>query len=121
MAHAPRAFTAYALIYQPSDMGEDWGGTALRDQARAVPGVHVSSDIDGSEARRFGGYVSGQTFLYDERGTLAFSGGITYARGHSGDNAGLAALEALLRGDAPQTRRTPVFGCLIGQSWEASS
>jgi hypothetical protein len=121
IAHAPHGVTVHALIYQPSDMGQDWGGTSLRDQARAIPGVLVSSDVDGNEARRFGGYVSGQTFLYDERGALAFSGGITFARGHSGDNAGVAAIEALLRGDAPKTHRTPVFGCLIGQSWEASS
>ena len=38
----------------------------------------------------------GQTLLYDAGGTLIFSGGITGSRGHAGDNAGEAALVALL-------------------------
>ena len=49
-------------------------------------------DDDGAEARRFGAETSGQTLLYDARGALAFSGGITGARGHAGDNAGRASL-----------------------------
>ena len=53
-------------------------------------------DDDGAEARRFGAETSGQTLLYDEHGALLFSGGITGARGHAGDNAGRASLVALL-------------------------
>ncbi|HEY6421580.1 MAG TPA: hypothetical protein VIX59_21490 [Candidatus Binataceae bacterium] len=34
--------------------------------------------------------------LYDRRGRLLFSGGITGARGHFGDNAGVSAIVALI-------------------------
>lgn len=116
MAHAPQnALTAHVAIYQPSDQAPAWGGTSLRDAARAIPGVQVWTDLDGTEARRFGAYVSGQTFFYDTNGTLSFSGGITFARGHSGDSEGRTAIEALMRGEEPLTRRTPVFGCIIGR------
>ena len=120
IAHVPGQLTTHVLIYQPHDQPVDWGGTSLRRAARAIPGVTVSSDADGAEARRFGGYISGQTFLYDARGSLTFAGGITFARGHSGDNVGRDAIEALVRGDTPPTHRTPVFGCIIG-NWDSTS
>ncbi len=62
-------------------------------------------DDDGAEAKRFGAETSGQTLLYDERGTLAFSGGITGSRGHAGDNAGRASLLALINRRAGRSAR----------------
>ncbi len=46
-------------------------------------------------------------------GTLLFSGGITGARGHAGDNAGRAAIVALLNQLNPATTATNVFGCSL--------
>ena len=43
--------------------------------------------------------TSGQVVVYDAKGALLFSGGITAARGHMGDNAGRDRITALLRGD----------------------
>jgi len=63
------------------------------------------------EARRFGVETSGQTLLYDAGGRLIFSGGITGSRGHAGDNAGEAALVALLTSGQADRRATSVFGC----------
>ena len=77
----------------------------------------VSTDIDGIESEKLGGYVSGQTFLFDPSGTLAFDGGITFARGHSGDNAGRDALQALIRGRDRGNQRHPCFRLL---PWPAS-
>ncbi len=51
--------------------------------------------------------------IYDAAGQLAFEGGITSFRGHSGDNDGRDAIVALLRGQRPQRRATPVFGCAL--------
>ena len=68
-------------------------------------------DDDGAEARRFGVETSGQTLLYDARGALIFSGGITGSRGHAGENAGAAALAALLTRGAAAQRGADVFGC----------
>ena len=81
--------------------------------ATAMPGVAAIVDRGGAEAERFGALVSGQTFLYDARGDLQFSGGITSARGHAGDNDGEAALWSLLAADRAAPRTTSVFGCAL--------
>jgi hypothetical protein len=70
-------------------------------------------DHDGVEARRFGAATSGQVILYDARGTLLFSGGITPARGHSGDSTGRDAILALLIDGSSEASETPVFGCSL--------
>ena len=62
---------------------------------------------------RFHVTTSGQTLLYSAAGELLFSGGITFARGHAGDNAGRTAIESYSAGDSPGYRQTPVFGCPI--------
>jgi hypothetical protein len=81
--------------------------------ASALPNVTVLRDDDGVEAARFGAVTSGQTLLYDANGELIFSGGITGARGHAGDNAGRRALIALLEHKEPFHRLTSVFGCSL--------
>ncbi len=70
-------------------------------------------DIQGREALRFGAATSGQTLLYDASGRLLFSGGITPARGHAGDNDGSDALLELLSGGSGRHHQTPVFGCSL--------
>lgn len=88
------------------ERGESW------DVAASIPGVRVSVDEGGVEARRFGSETSGQVMLYGSDGRLRFSGGITAARGHEGDNMGLRAVAALLT-DGDGVGGTPVFGCPI--------
>jgi CheY-like chemotaxis protein len=56
---------------------------------------------------------SGQTLLYDEDGRLGFSGGVTGARAHPGDNAGRQSLVALLNREVAGRRGTNVFGCAL--------
>ena len=69
---------------------------------------------DGREARLFGAATSGQTMVYGRNGHLLFSGGITAARGHYGDNAGASAIGALLEQPTPQSgRKTAVYGCAL--------
>ena len=41
--------------------------------------------------------TSGQTLLYDTKGHLVFSGGITGGRGHEGDNTGRESIEKYLQ------------------------
>ena len=57
--------------------------------------------------------TSGHALLYDARSRLEFSGGITVARGHAGDNVGRSAIEALIAGDVTVLRQAPVFGCAL--------
>ncbi len=73
--------------------------------------MSVVRDDDGVEARSFGAATSGQTFLYDKRGALLFSGGITGARAHQGDNAGRQSVVALLNSGPRAHSATSVFGC----------
>ena len=68
-------------------------------------------DDEGAEANRFHAATSGQTLLYDAAGLLLFSGGITGSRGHSGDNAGQAAIVSLVNSRAADLTETSVFGC----------
>ena len=66
-----------------------------------------------ASAIRFHVTTSGQTLLFNDQGKLLFSGGITYARGHSGDNAGQAAIESFLAGQDPGYHQTSTYGCPI--------
>lgn len=107
----PRPKT-FVLFLKPAGFADGWEQTDLWRTAHALPDVTVIRDEAGAQTARFGAATSGQTFLYDARGALQFSGGITAARAHAGDNAGRSSLVAMLNGsDAPVVSRTSVFGC----------
>ena len=124
MAHAGRKISASVIFVRAPGFDDDWTRTDLWRSAGLIPGVTRIID-GGGEAVRFGASTSGQTMLYDPRGRLVFSGGITSGRGHFGDNAGVTALRDLLdpsskpsleRVGLPQSNkssvaRTAVFGC----------
>lgn len=114
MAHRQGLFSAQVWFIQPEGMTEDWVKTDLWHAAAAIPGVQVSVDHEGAEARRFQAVTSGQTLLYDVGGGLIFQGGITLARGHAGDNPGRDAIESLLKQQITHASSTPVYGCALG-------
>ena len=111
MTHSQGRLTAYVLFLKPAGFSEEWEKTDLWQSAAGIPGVNPLIDDDGIEARRFNATTSGQTNLYDADGRLLFSGGITSARGHSGDNAGRSAIESLLNAGSAERSETYVFGC----------
>ena len=102
---------ARILFYKPADAPPGWELTDSWRDAERIPGVRVAVDPDGAEAARFGVETSGHALLYDPAGQLLFSGGLTAARGHAGDNPGRSAVVALVMGGTPEVRRTSVFGC----------
>lgn len=106
----PRTFVVFL---KPSTMPDGWEKTDLWQAAAALPDTTVLKDEDGLEAQRFGAATSGQTFLYDARGALLFSGGITGSRGHAGDNAGRSSIVALLNQQPAPRAATNVFGCSL--------
>lgn len=111
MASLQGRLRSHVLFYTPKDSSLDWRQADLWASAAAIPGVQVSADENGQEARLFCGATSGQTVLYSASGQLLFSGGITNSRGHSGDSAGASAVFSLVHG-AKTTRETAsVFGC----------
>ena len=103
----------YVVFLKPSSMPDGWEQTDLWKIAAALPNATVVADADGREAERFGAATSGQTLLYDARGSLLFSGGITGARAHAGDNAGRSAIVALLNRQPIHASTTSVFGCSL--------
>jgi hypothetical protein len=111
MTQAQGRVTAYVVFVKPANFSEDWEKTDLWASAAIIPGVSVVVDDEGVESGRFHAATSGQTMLYDKEGRLLFSGGMTSARGHAGDNAGRAAIASLLVKDEAQQSTTPVFGC----------
>jgi hypothetical protein len=115
IATSPGKVAAYVLFSKPEDAGADWEDTGLQRSAAEIPGVTVVSDPAGTEARRFGAETSGHTLLFAPDGRLLFSGGITPARGHAGDNAGADAIASILRTGTSDRAQTFVFGCsLVG-------
>jgi hypothetical protein len=111
MTQAQGRVRAYVLFVKPPGFSDEWAHTDLWASAAAIPGVTPVRDDGGVEAGLFHATTSGQTVLYDAAGKLLFSGGVTSARGHAGDNAGRAAIVSLLTSDAAEGRGTPVFGC----------
>ncbi len=103
----------YVVFLKPSSMPDGWEKTSLWTSAQELPGATVVRDEDGREAERFGSVTSGQTLLYDASGRLRFSGGITSARGHAGDNAGRSAIVDLLNAAASSAPTTNVYGCSL--------
>jgi hypothetical protein len=103
--------TAHVLMLAPDGAGPEWADRTLWDAAAEIKGVTVSADENGAEARRFGAATSGHVVIYSAEGRLVFSGGITAARGHVGDNLGLERAVASLRADGATCGSSPVFGC----------
>jgi hypothetical protein len=84
------------------------------DLSTRVPGAVTIVD-DGAVAARFNAATSGTVVIYDRDGKLAFTGGITAARGHVGDNVGRRDAAEALAGRTPAHASHAVFGCaLIG-------
>ena len=118
MTQAQGRLTAYVLFVKPPGFSDGWEKTDLWASAAAIPGVTPVRDDGGVESDRFHAATSGQTALYDSAGNLLFSGGITGARGHAGDNAGRAAVVSLLNDGEAERRGAPVFGCPLSAQTE---
>lgn len=101
------------LFTTPPGQDANYHETDLFHLASGIPNVRVHRDDGGEETRRFGAVTSGQALLYDAGGTLLFSGGITAARGHEGNNAGRDAIYALLRDEDDAANTAKVFGCAL--------
>jgi len=101
------------VFVEPSGAAFDSADSPILAAARDIPGADVHVDPDCSEARRFGVRTSGHVLLYDKHKNLLFSGGMTIARGHNGDNAGLAAVESWVLTGRSDMRSAPVHGCSL--------
>lgn len=109
---SPRSMRTYVVVYRPHQAKPGWERTDTYAAATRLRGTRVIVDEDGQEAKRFGAFTSGQTFLYDAGGHLRFEGGITLLRGHAGLNSGRADVIRIANGEAGKGAH-PVFGCSI--------
>ncbi|MBC7997610.1 MAG: hypothetical protein IAF58_06695 [Leptolyngbya sp.] len=103
----------FFLFYTPTCFAKNWEKTDLWNQALEIPGAELISDIDGTEAQKFGAITSGQTYIFDKTGILSFSGGLTVARGHTGECANLDVAKKALEDTFAVSSVTPVYGCPI--------
>lgn len=113
LARARQRPRAFVVFIKPGGVAPGWEKTGTFAQAARIPGVTVIRDDNGAEAERFGVSTSGQTLMYDRDGRLVYAGGLTGARGKSGDNPGRSTVLALLAGAHPADATTRVFGCSL--------
>jgi hypothetical protein len=111
---APHSVRSYVLVYRPHEFPAGWERSDVTAAAGRLHRTRVLIDEDGREARLFGGFTSGQTFLYDGDGRLRFEGGITLLRGHAGLNSGRAGIIRIANAQSG-TGTHPVFGCSISR------
>ncbi|MET0791258.1 MAG: RedB protein [Polyangiaceae bacterium] len=105
------AVSAFVVFLHPRGAEAGWDQTDSWASAARLPNTTRLVDREGMEADRFGALVSGHTVLYDARGTLLFSGGVTGSRGHAGDNVGRRTVLQLLAKNWSLPERHAVFGC----------
>jgi hypothetical protein len=113
MAKLHGKLAAFVIFSKPEAGAKEVKGSDLWKEAATIPDVRAVYDDRGGETQNFGGQVSGQTLLYNPKGRLVFSGGITSARGHQGDNAGVDAVISNVNGEARVPGHTPAFGCAL--------
>lgn len=87
----------------------------LREQLPVGAGWMLTADPAGESADRFGVETSGHVFVIDGQGVRRFTGGVTPAQAQRGENAGAAAVRAILAGELDAAESTSVFGCPIFQ------
>jgi hypothetical protein len=105
--------SATLLFVLPDGVDEAWAHGESWERAHQIPRTRVLLDRGGAEARRFRVATSGHTLLYDAGGALLFSGGVTGARGHEGDNAGRQQLMAALAASSTGGATARVYGCAL--------
>jgi hypothetical protein len=110
---APEQVATLVFVYAPEGELDSWTNTSLVQSIRKLPGVRIEPDADGRMSALFGAITSGQALLFDSHGHLRFSGGITGARGHQGDNVGRRAVLARITGRETAPVKTLVYGCSL--------
>ena len=108
MASLPHKVAVTVVFALPAGVAPHWEQGELWQEAATIPGIHVTTDRDGEESRRFGVKGSGHVLLYQPSGQLVFSGGITSSRGHEGDNPGRAAVISLILKHHSSVNHMPV-------------
>lgn len=109
------------LAFIPAGEEPAWAHTDLWERASKLPGTTLRLDTDSRIAMDLGCATSGSVVVYDTKGNAQFWGGITASRGHEGNNLGRASIQAIVEGNRPATRTTPVYGCSLRSTNDTAS
>ncbi len=116
MSRGTEKISCTIFCFQPSDKNKGWSNTDITQSVKLIPNSNLIPDIDGEWIKIFKANTSGHVLLYHPNGQLLFSGGITAARGHEGDNSGKTFISDVVNAESYQNRKNyqcPVFGCPI--------
>jgi len=100
------------VLFAPVD-DEDVTQSALWKKAASISAVTPIVDVGGTEAALFGAKTSGHVMLFHRSGRNLFSGGITSARGHEGDNPGAQRVASFITSGHADHDTSPIFGCSL--------
>lgn len=106
----------YLVFIKPKKFSEAWLKSNLWQQAKKIPGINLINDHAGIETKLFKARTSGEVLLYDPLKHLVFQGGITWARGHSGDSLGKSSIQSYLKNKKLENQEAPAFGCALFSS-----
>ena len=113
MAQTNKLQKTYILFYKPLNFDRNWLESDLWHKAKAINGIQLLEDENGSIAKLFGAETSGHVLVYNEQGNLKFSGGITPGRSHEGDSSAKQALISYLQNKNNECTYTDTFGCTL--------
>lgn len=113
LVHLGERVQVIMVFAQPSGRDMPLDTSSLFRSVRCIDGIETFADVAGTEALRFGALTSGHVMLFAPDGSLCFSGGLTPARGHAGENPGRIALEEWVLQGRSSIRRMPVYGCAL--------
>lgn len=114
MAKSPKSINVIAVFMSSEKQDkETWLKGKLWKDIKANQEIKVFIDEKNTEIKRFKVNTSGEVLLYNSMGRLTYSGGISPARGHAGDNKGSQLIMKYLQGYKVQNAQSPVFGCLL--------
>lgn len=107
----PTRMPTHILFWVPPNASSAWTTSELWKQAGAIANAQVVADEGGEQARCFGATTSGHLMVFAPDGTRIYSGGLTNARGKSGNDSGLTLIRSLIIQQRTLPSETPVFGC----------
>ncbi|WP_425615840.1 hypothetical protein NA78x_005772 [Anatilimnocola sp. NA78] len=113
LARNPNLAPAKVVFSAPTGSDASWRESDLVMQAEGLSGVQVQWDTNQRLADELGIRTSGQVVLFDRKGEVLFTGGVTTLRGHEGWSNGHNAILAASRGEVASASSTPVFGCSL--------
>lgn len=112
LKQVPDDYRFLSFAFAPDAVADEWIESATTSMVQQM-GAEVIVDRGGDRADEFGAKTSGHVLVYDPKGKLTFSGGVTASRGHEGECQATHELKRRLVRSSKEIFYWPVFGCSI--------